>query len=142
MCNEGMPPMTQSIKLAVESVVTCLETPRESASDTMTQNLHGILHGAHGGLEDIFVQHMPCIISGPHPRSLQCVREHSLRGDCEQDHVFRVTDDASSGWSSWKYGKPLGMVSCYFRSWRRRWDCCQRLIVRIMGMFECNNNTE
>jgi hypothetical protein len=122
MCNEGIPPTTQSNKLAVESVVTRGRVRRTRWPKTCMDSC--IEHTS--GLEDILVQHMPCIISDPHPRSLQCVREHGLRGDCEQDHVFRVTDDASFGWCSWKYGRPpLGMVWCYFQSWRRLWNCCQ-----------------
>jgi hypothetical protein len=81
--------MTQYNKLAFESVVTCSETPRASTSGTEDQeNAWNVAWKRTSGLEDILVQHMPCNSSDAHPRDLQFVREHSLRGDCEQDHVL------------------------------------------------------
>jgi hypothetical protein len=88
------------------------------------------------GLEDILVQHMPCNRSDSHPRSLQYVREHGLRGDCEQDHVlcdrrreFRMVLVAirEAAWDDF----------VFLQSWREEvMELLPVLIVRTMKMLE------
>ena len=113
MCNDDIPLMTQFNKLAIESVVTCPETPWASTSATEDPKTAWTLAwSARAGWKTSWYN--TCrVTEAIHIPGAFSMCENTVSGVTASKITCCATDDASFGWCSWQYGKPLGMISCY-----------------------------